>query len=189
LKSRSFTTAIPVTTGVRKQRSQATPAGGRLDARPFEIPQALLNFPNASSALTENKGRAMRRPPLTPSLAFAMLVLVGQSVLAADDCDAPAESWQPRSAVHALAQRNGWQVEKLKIDDGCYEIKGRDAEGRRIKAKLDPATLQVVEMKREQGGREREREREGKRAPLSPKSPASVPATGLYESASKSRRG
>ena len=120
----------------------------------------------------------MRHPPLTPTLAFAMLVLVGQSVLAADDCDAPPDSWQPRSAVHALAQRNGWQVEKLKIDDGCYEIKGRDAEGRRIKAKLDPATLQVVEMKREQGGRHRERDREGKGAPVSPKSPASGPATG-----------
>jgi hypothetical protein len=35
---------------------------------------------------------------------------------AANACDAPAESWQPRSAVHALARRNGWRVDKLKID-------------------------------------------------------------------------
>jgi hypothetical protein len=131
----------------------------------------------------------MRHPSLTPSVAFAMLVLVGQPVLAADDCDVPPESWQPRSAVHALAQRNGWQVERLKIDDGCYEIKGRDAEGRRIKAKLDPATLQVVDMKREQGGRERERERDGKRAPAAPTSPASGPATGSLESAARPDRG
>ncbi len=113
------------------------------------------------------------RTPLPSGLALAMLVLVGPSALASDDCDAPADSWQPRSAVHALAQRNGWQVDKLKIDDGCYEIKGRDAEGRRIKAKLDPATLQVVEMKREQGGRDRDHD--GKRAAPSPRSPASVP--------------
>ena len=58
-------------------------------------------------------------------------------------------SWQPRSAVEALAQRNGWQIDHLKIDDGCYEIKGRDSEGFRIKVKLDPATLDVVKMKRE----------------------------------------
>ena len=121
------------------------------------------------------------RTPLHSSLALAMLVLVGPSVLASDDCDAPPDSWQPRSAVHALAQRNGWQVDKLKIDDGCYEIKGRDAEGRRIKAKLDPATLQVVEMKRE-------RDRNGKRASPPPGSPTSEPATGSPESA-RSRGG
>lgn len=87
--------------------------------------------------------RAIRR------IALAMLVLAVQPVWAEDDCDAPPETWQPRSAVRALADRNGWQIDKLKIDDGCYEIKGRDVDGRRFKAKLDPATLKVLRMRRE----------------------------------------
>ena len=93
------------------------------------------------------------------NLALAILVLAAQPVRAEDDCNAPSETWQPRSAVRALAERNGWRIDKLKIDDGCYEIKGRDADDRRFKAKLDPATLKVVRMKREHGDRERERRR------------------------------
>lgn len=114
----------------------------------------------------------MQRPPLTHSLAVVMLALAAQPARAADACDVPAESWQPRSAVHALAQRNGWLIDKLKIDDGCYEIKGRDTEGRGFKAKIDPATLQVVNVKREHG--DRDRQREGKRGPTSP-TPAATP--------------
>ena len=44
-----------------------------------------------------------------------------------------------------MAEAQGWTVRRIKTDDGCYEIKGRDAEGRQIEVKLDPATLAVVE--------------------------------------------
>jgi hypothetical protein len=87
----------------------------------------------------------------TRGIALAILVLAGQPAWADDECDAPSETWRPRSAVRVLAERNGWHIDKLKIDDGCYEVKGRDADGRRFKAKLDPATLKVVRMKRERG--------------------------------------
>ena len=103
----------------------------------------------------------MKPPSRAHILAATLLGLVGQATAAAatDDCDAAPETWQPRSAVSALAERNGWQVERLKIDDGCYELRGRDAGGHRIKAKIHPATLQIVKVKR--GRHERERDREG----------------------------
>lgn len=91
----------------------------------------------------------MRVPQASRMLALGLLLLATTPIRARDDCDAPVADWQPRSAVHALAQRNGWQIDRLKVDDGCYEIKGRDAEGRRFKAKLDPASLRVVSIKRE----------------------------------------
>ena len=87
------------------------------------------------------------------TLALATLVLAVDATWAADKCDASPESWQARSEVQALADRNGWRVERLKIDDGCYEVKGRDDQGRQFKAKLDPATLKVISLKREHGGR------------------------------------
>ena len=62
---------------------------------------------------------AMKSLPPVPALALALLVFGAPSTRAKDDCDAPAESWQPRSAVNALAQRQGWEVERLKIEDGC----------------------------------------------------------------------
>lgn len=114
----------------------------------------------------------MNRVPLTRGLALGLLILTLHAARAADDCDAPPESWQPRSAVNALALRNGWQIDRLKIDDGCYEIIGRDAEGRRFKAKVHPASLQVIRLKH--GRHERERDREGPRSPA----PTAPPASG-----------
>ena len=46
--------------------------------------------------------------------------------------------WQPRDAVQRMAEDNGWSVRRIKIDDGCYEIDGRDAEGRRIEVTVLP---------------------------------------------------
>lgn len=99
-------------------------------------------------------------PSLTRGIALAMLVLAARPASAGKQCDAPAEAWQPRSAVHTLAERNGWRVDRLKIDDGCYEIKARDADGRRLKARIDPASLEVLSVKREHGERDRLRERQ-----------------------------
>ena len=48
-----------------------------------------------------------------------------------------------------VAEQNGWAVRDFEIDDGCYEIEGRDLNGREIEVKLDPTTLQIVEMEYE----------------------------------------
>lgn len=88
-------------------------------------------------------------------LAMSLLALPA----AADDCDAPVRQWQSRDAVMQMATQQGWQVQRLKIDDGCYEIRARDAQGQVFKAKIDPRTLGVVQMKRQGDGHEPERER------------------------------
>jgi hypothetical protein len=40
-------------------------------------------------------------------------------------------------------------VRRIKIDDGCYEIDGSDAAGRRIEVTIHPATLQVIDLEHE----------------------------------------
>jgi hypothetical protein len=87
------------------------------------------------------------------------LALASAPASASDDCDAPTQRWQPRDAVLQYAASQGWQVQRLKIDDGCYEIRGRDAQGRSFKAKLDPETLRTVKIKRRDHDREHRRER------------------------------
>jgi hypothetical protein len=52
--------------------------------------------------------------------------LPGRGGVADDDCFVPMADWQPRDAVARLAEGNGWSVRRIKIDDGCYEIDGRD---------------------------------------------------------------
>lgn len=87
--------------------------------------------------------------------------LVTLPALASDDCEVPLHRWQSRDAVMQMAAREGWDVSRLKIDDGCYELRGTDAEGRRFKAKLDPETLQPVKMKlRDKKDQHRSRKRD-----------------------------
>ena len=96
-------------------------------------------------------------PTLRRGLLALALGLVALPTLADDDCDAPVNRWQSREAVRQMAAQQGWQIQRLKIDDGCYEISGTDSQGRGFKAKIDPETLKVLKMK--QGDRQRSRER------------------------------
>lgn len=98
---------------------------------------------------------SLRRGLLAVSLGLATL-----PTFADDDCKAPMEHWQSREAVRQMAAREGWQIQRLKIDDGCYEIRGTDAQGRAFKAKIDPETLKVLELKQRDRERSRERDRE-----------------------------
>ena len=113
-----------------------------------------------------------------PWIAAACLAaLPATAALAEDDCHAPRAAWQPREAAMQAASRLGWRVEEIEADDGCWEIEGRDAEGRRIKAKLAPATLNVVKLRHRDGGRDRRRE--DVRAPAAPLAPP--PANPLFQ--------
>jgi len=69
-----------------------------------------------------------------------------------DACFAPMADWQPRAAVVELAKAKGWTVRRIKIDDGCYEIVARDAEGRPVEALVNPATLEVLEIEQGESG-------------------------------------
>ncbi|HQU69025.1 MAG TPA: PepSY domain-containing protein [Albidovulum sp.] len=89
------------------------------------------------------------KQPLT-MLAFLAVISPG-AAFADDDCFVPMADWQPRGAVARLAEENGWSVRRIKIDDGCYEIKGADREGRRIEVSLHPGTLDVIEIEYEDG--------------------------------------
>lgn len=78
-------------------------------------------------------------------LTFLALLAAGRA-LADDDCFVPMTDWQPREAVAHLAVENSWTVRRIKIDDGCYEINGTNAQGRRIEVTVHPATLEVIEI-------------------------------------------
>ncbi|MBP7659705.1 MAG: PepSY domain-containing protein [Burkholderiaceae bacterium] len=79
---------------------------------------------------------------------ITLVIALGASgaALAADDCRRPMAEWQPREAVTARATELGLTTERLRIDDGCYEVRGRDGDGNRISVTLDPATLVVLEL-------------------------------------------
>jgi hypothetical protein len=82
----------------------------------------------------------------------------------------PLADWKPGNAVYAMAEQKHWHIDRLKVDDGCYKIRGIDADGRPFKARLDPVTLDVMDIKFDvdhhgrHGDGERERHRRGRGA-------------------------
>lgn len=78
-------------------------------------------------------------------LGLVMILPAGQA-LAEEGCFVPMSDWQPREAVVKLAQDKGWSVRRIKIDDGCYEIDGKDQAGQSFEATVQPATLEVLKI-------------------------------------------
>lgn len=81
----------------------------------------------------------------TLTILVLLASLPAGAALADDDCLVPMADWQPREAVARLAAGQGWTVRRIKIDDGCYEIDGRDSQGRAIEVVVHPGTLQIIE--------------------------------------------
>lgn len=116
---------------------------------------------------------------LKRTLAVSLLLVFAGSggAMADDDCHVPMDQWQSREAVQKMAEARGWKVDRIKIDDGCYQIRGLDETGRAIKAKVDPSTLAVVKMKRED--HEDEDHRGAGRSQAAPAGTVAPPSNGL----------
>lgn len=83
-------------------------------------------------------------------MAFITSCLLSNSAFAFtfsdDDCTDPVEQWQPREQLRQMLHSHGWQVNRIKVDDGCYEVKGLDRQGHRVKASFSPASLRIIEL-------------------------------------------
>lgn len=78
--------------------------------------------------------------------AFITTCLISGVALADNDCTDPVADWQPKEHLRELMVESGWEVKRIKVDDGCYEIKGRDRKGNRVEAKFSPASLKIIEL-------------------------------------------
>jgi len=65
-------------------------------------------------------------------------------------CDSgPQESWQPQAKLEQQLKDKGWQVRKIKVDGGCYEVYALNEKGERVEAYFHPKTLEAVPTKKE----------------------------------------
>ena len=75
---------------------------------------------------------------------IALAALVGSSAALADaGCTDPVNQWQPRESLRQEVEQRGWMVQRIKVDDGCYEVRGTDRNGNKVKAKYSPASLKI----------------------------------------------
>lgn len=75
-----------------------------------------------------------------------IMLISSASAFADNDCTRPMDEWQPREAVVASVSAKGITPDRLRIDDGCYKVHGRDSDGNLIKLKIDPSTLSIMKL-------------------------------------------
>lgn len=79
-------------------------------------------------------------------VAIVIALTSSGAAMAADDCRRPMAEWQSRDAVTAHVTALGLTTERLRIDDGCYEIRSRDEDGNLVGLKIDPASLAILKL-------------------------------------------
>ncbi len=98
-----------------------------------------------------NKAKTI--PALLAALSVAGPTVAGPDH-ATDDCWVPLAEWQSRSAAEEMARQSGWDVRRIKIDHGCYEIIGYDQQGRPVEVIINPATFELIRIEYEDDSRE-----------------------------------
>lgn len=90
---------------------------------------------------------------MNKTLAIALLALAAAPglAMAGDDdgrnrwgIDAPRDQWMSLADVTAKLEAAGYTIREIEIDDGVYEVEGRDANGARIEADVHPVTGEIL---------------------------------------------
>ena len=59
-------------------------------------------------------------------------------------CRSGQDAWLSLGAVEEKLVAQGYSVREIEVDDGCYEVKVRSAEGARQELYLDPVSGEIV---------------------------------------------
>jgi hypothetical protein len=63
----------------------------------------------------------------------------------AERCDSlPKEEWKPQAELERKLADEGWKISRVKIENGCYEVYGRDAKGNRRETFFHPKTFEII---------------------------------------------
>ena len=74
----------------------------------------------------------------------AMAALLTSSMAFADtDCTDPIDQSTPRELLRQQVEQRGWTVQRIKVDDDCYEARGIDRMGNKVKVRFAPASLRM----------------------------------------------
>ena len=85
----------------------------------------------------------MRKIIIASSVAAAA-ILGAASAQATEICKSyDAAQWMSQDDITKKATEMGYEVRKVKQEDGCWEVKGTK-DGKRVEAYFDPVTAEVV---------------------------------------------
>ena len=85
----------------------------------------------------------MKLPTLAAALALVCAFPLTASAKA--DCKAyPKAEWMSEADAKAKIAAQGYTINKFKVDGNCYEIYGKNKDGKKVEIYFDAKTLDVV---------------------------------------------
>jgi hypothetical protein len=60
----------------------------------------------------------------------------------------PESGWKSQDALKQRLTGQGWQVRRIKVDGGCYEVYALNDKGQRVEAYFHPVTFEPVATER-----------------------------------------
>ena len=85
---------------------------------------------------------------MKPLLSIAVLgaaSMFSVHAFAKADCKAyPKAEWMSEADAKAKIQAQGYTISKFKVDGNCYEIYGKNKDGKKVEIYYDAKTLEAV---------------------------------------------
>ncbi|MBU0723356.1 MAG: PepSY domain-containing protein [Alphaproteobacteria bacterium] len=81
---------------------------------------------------------------VTALAAAALICVIALPALASDRCTVPKNEWQTSEQLQSRLEAQGWKIQRIKTDDGCYEVYATDSTGKRVEAYFNPKTLEMI---------------------------------------------
>ncbi len=76
---------------------------------------------------------------------FALLALLPIYAHAAADCPVhPKEEWASEDTLKKALTDEGYTIKKFKVDGNCYEMYGRNKDGKKVEIYFDTKTLAII---------------------------------------------
>lgn len=86
----------------------------------------------------------MNTNTLSLSTIGLLLSLAAGTAAASDLCNVAEADRQPIEALQSKLESEGWDIKKIKVDEGCYEAYALNAEGQRVEAYFNPQTFELI---------------------------------------------
>ena len=78
-------------------------------------------------------------------LVAAIVAAFSGAAFAKADCKAyPKAEWMKEADAKAKIEAQGYAIDKFKVSGNCYEIYGRNKEGKKVEIYYDAKTLEPV---------------------------------------------
>lgn len=89
------------------------------------------------------------RKVLLITAAIATLAVASPAMASGDDvnCKNPTGKWLEKQVIKSKAQEQGYDVRRIKREDGCYEVYAINNKDERVEIYMNPATAEIVKIK------------------------------------------